>query len=41
MFVTVTSCVLFEVWTEFLNIIYMCIGFKGLKQVGYVFSASL
>jgi hypothetical protein len=30
MFVTVESCVLFEVRPEFLNIIYTCFGFKRL-----------
>jgi hypothetical protein len=31
MFVTVKCGVLFEVWTEVLNIIYMNFVFKGLK----------
>jgi hypothetical protein len=32
MHVMVTCCVLFEVRTEFLNIIYMNFGFKGLNR---------
>jgi len=31
MFVMETGCVLFEVWTGFLNIIYIIFGFKGLR----------
>jgi hypothetical protein len=31
MFVMVKCGVLFEVWTEFLNIIWMSFGFKGVK----------
>jgi hypothetical protein len=31
MFVMETGCVLVEVWTGFLNIIYIIFGFKGLR----------
>jgi hypothetical protein len=33
MFVMVASCVLFEVRTEFLNIIWTSFGFKGLRTM--------
>jgi hypothetical protein len=32
MFVTVKCCVLFQVQTEFLNIMQMSFGFKGLNR---------
>jgi hypothetical protein len=41
-FVIVAGCVLFEVWTEFLNVIYTNFSFKGLiKFVAMVWLAGV
>jgi hypothetical protein len=40
-FVMVKSCVLFEVRTEFLNVIYTSFGFRGLRTVGIMQTVEL
>jgi hypothetical protein len=40
-FVIVKCCVIFEVWTEFLNIIYMSFGFKELPAISQMTDLSL